>query len=307
MLVSVIIPTYNHRQFLGAALESVFSQTFTDYEVIVVNDGATDGTTEFLQPFINESRIRYFEQTNAGVAAARNRAVAAAKGEYIAFLDDDDVWPMDKLQWQVEFLSNNPEFDLVGGPSKFIDETGAEQAEGMDLKQGEITYDDLFWGCPFGSPGQTLIRRDAYLEVGGMNPDLWGTDDYDLYFRLARRKPMVGVPRIALYYRFHAGAASRNVSRMLLNTHKVLQKQLATWSRPERERYRKWGYRWLYKYLGCQVATQAMQAASRLDLDTFVARCLDLRIFFDQIPADPRLCAFMVKESIHRKIASSEK
>src|ERR1700719_2929443 len=99
--VSVIIPTYNHRDFVLDAIESVFAQTFTDYEVIVVNDGSPDDTASVLAPLASAGRIRYLEQANAGQGAARNRGIAQARGEFIALLDDDDRWPADKLEWQV--------------------------------------------------------------------------------------------------------------------------------------------------------------------------------------------------------------
>ena len=94
--VSVIIPTYNHVDYVAETLETVFAQTFGDYEVIVVNDGSPDGTAEVLRPSREAGRIRYIEQANAGQAAARNRGLAEARGEFIAFLDDDDLWPPDK-------------------------------------------------------------------------------------------------------------------------------------------------------------------------------------------------------------------
>src|SRR5271170_3450676 len=99
--VSVVIPTYNHRDFVVEALESVFAQTFTDYEVIVVNDGSPDDTAAVLRPYIESGRIRYIEQENRGQAGARNRGLAEARGEFVAYLDDDDLWLRDKLAWQV--------------------------------------------------------------------------------------------------------------------------------------------------------------------------------------------------------------
>src|SRR5260370_24652309 len=102
--VSVVIPAYRHRDFVLATLDSVFSQAFTDYEVIVINDGSSDDTTELLRPLAASGHIRYFEQANAGQATSRNRGIHAARGEFIALLDDDDLWPPDKLEWQVEAL-----------------------------------------------------------------------------------------------------------------------------------------------------------------------------------------------------------
>jgi glycosyltransferase involved in cell wall biosynthesis len=101
-LISVIIPTYRHRDFILRTLDSVFAQTRGDYEIIVVNDGSPDDTKTVLTPLVDAGRIRYVEQPNGGQSQARNRGLELARGKYIAFLDDDDLWPPDKLEWQTE-------------------------------------------------------------------------------------------------------------------------------------------------------------------------------------------------------------
>jgi glycosyltransferase involved in cell wall biosynthesis len=113
--VSVVIPTYRRQDMIIDTLESVFLQTFQDFEVIVVNDGSPDETAELLAPLAASGRIRYLEQPNQGQAAARHRGLEEATGEFIAFLDDDDLWPPDKLEWQVAYLERNPSIAAVGG------------------------------------------------------------------------------------------------------------------------------------------------------------------------------------------------
>src|SRR5439155_3912895 len=113
--VSIIIPTYNHRQYVLETLESVFAQTLADREIIVINDGSPDDTAEVLRPLAASGRIRYIQQANAGPSEARNRGLAEARGRFVAFLDDDDLWPADKLAWQVEALQHAPEAALIYG------------------------------------------------------------------------------------------------------------------------------------------------------------------------------------------------
>ena len=113
--VSVIVPTYNHGRYVLESLASVFGQTYRSFEVIVVNDGSPDNTAEVLKPLVEAGRIYYIEQPNAGQASARNRGFASARGEYIAFLDDDDLWPADKLSWQVGVLKAEPDLGLIAG------------------------------------------------------------------------------------------------------------------------------------------------------------------------------------------------
>src|SRR5438034_6092600 len=113
--VSVVIPTYCHQDTIIDTLKSVFLQTFQDFEVIVVNDGSPDETAQLVAPLAAVGRIRYLEQSNQGQAAARNRGLEEATGEFISFLDDDDLWPADKLEWQVSYLERNPSIAAVGG------------------------------------------------------------------------------------------------------------------------------------------------------------------------------------------------
>src|SRR4051794_22002333 len=119
-LVSVIIPTYKHRDYVLRTLESVFAQTFTDYEIIVVNDGSPDDTADVLRPLVEAGRIRYIEQPNAGQASARNRGIAEARGEFIAMLDDDDLWPAGKLEWQVAEMHRDSDAVVIYGFAEFF-------------------------------------------------------------------------------------------------------------------------------------------------------------------------------------------
>src|SRR5689334_17923461 len=106
--VSVVIPTYNHSRYVLDAVESVFAQTFTDYELIVVNDGSPDDTSDVLRPLVDAQKIQYIEQPNRGGAAARNAGLGRARGEFIVILDDDDLLPADKLESQVAEMKLSP-------------------------------------------------------------------------------------------------------------------------------------------------------------------------------------------------------
>src|SRR5690348_1122151 len=110
--VTVVIPTYRHRDFILQTLDSVFAQTMRDFEVIVVNDGSPDDTAALLAPLVATSRVAYFEQPNQGQSRARNLGIQHARGQYIALLDDDDLWPRDKLEWQAQFLDDNPDVGM---------------------------------------------------------------------------------------------------------------------------------------------------------------------------------------------------
>jgi glycosyltransferase involved in cell wall biosynthesis len=214
--VSVIIPCYKHGDTVAAAVESALAQTFTDREIIAINDGSPDDTAAVLAPY--GDRIRYFEQPNTGQAGARNRGIELARGEFIALLDDDDTWPADKLAWQVEAMRSDPEIVLVYGEDQRVGADGSvlppTPRRGYKRPAGRV-YDDFLEGCWIASPGQTLIRAAALQQVGGFDASIWGSDDWDLYLRLARVGTFHYENRFALHYRVHGGNASGDVLRHL--------------------------------------------------------------------------------------------
>jgi glycosyltransferase involved in cell wall biosynthesis len=228
--VSVIIPTYNHRDFIPNTLESVFSQTFEDYEIIMVNDGSPDKVGEYLRPLAEAGRINYIEQANQGQAAARNRGLAAARGEFVAFLDDDDMWQPDKLEWQVAAMKESgAETGVLYGQKTELGSKHLEAFPSANAPSGDVLAE--FAGAGWiQSPGQTLIRRSALEQAGGFDTNIWGVDDWDLWLRLARVTHFKFVPRVSLIYRRHQSNASINFYRMYLNANKVIRKNFGSQS-----------------------------------------------------------------------------
>lgn len=229
--VSVVIPTYNHRQYVLETLESVFAQTFADYEVVVVNDGSPDDTRDLLRPAAEAGRIRYFEQENRGQGAARNRGIAEARGEFIALLDDDDRWTPDKLAWQVACLRENPGAVLAYGDYTRLEPTG-ELSEWVEKECPSGRVYDLFRRqCWILSPGQTLIRASALERTGGFDPAVWGSDDWELYIRLAAAGEFIYRRALCLHYRVHATNASRRAVQHVRNHFKVVRRHIG-WNLP---------------------------------------------------------------------------
>lgn len=222
--VSVVIATYGHAELVLEAVQSVFAQTFGDHETIVVNDGSPDDTAARLQPLVDAGRIRYVEQRNQGPAAARNAGLALARGDYVAVLDDDDVWPSDRLEWQVGLLEAEPDAIVVYGQAQVVGGGGADEiVPPRDGADGDV-FDAFVRNVWIRTPGQTLIRRAALDAVGGFDPDLWGVDDWDLWLRLARRGRFLYRPRVAVRHRRHDDNASRDFRRMYRNGMKVVRK-----------------------------------------------------------------------------------
>ena len=206
--VSVVIPTRNGGALLLETLTSVFAQSHPAHEVLVVDDGSTDDTGRLLAPFEAAGRLRVLAQAGAGTAAARNTGVRHATGDFLALLDHDDVWPADKLEWQVDQLSSHPDAVLVYG---YMESFGLEQSHRWPDTIGPAgdvrrAFRRKNW---IRSPGQTLIRTDAVRAAGGFDAAVAGADDWDLYLRLADQGSFAYAHRLALRYRVHRGNQSR--------------------------------------------------------------------------------------------------
>lgn len=264
-VVSVIIPTYKHRDFILATLGSVFAQTFTDYEVIVINDGSPDDTALVLKPLAEAGRIRYIEQENQGQGAARNRGLAEAQGQFIALLDDDDLWPSDKLEWQVNALRGCPEAGMVTGPADMMDAATGLRLSRMPFYP-EVTFEMLFEGNPIVSPGQTLVRADVMKRLNGLNADIWGADDWDLWFRVAKNSRIIMEDRTALFYQIHPNNASGQMKRMLDNACRVIQLHLPDIDPKKRHQSKLAAYHFLNGYLGWRVSEQMHKAVAVRDI-----------------------------------------
>lgn len=223
--VSVIIPAYGHADYILDAIQSVRRQTFQDFEIIVINDGSPDDTRELLKPLADRQTIRYYEQKNQGQSVARNRGLGEARGQYIALLDDDDLWPENKLEWQVRLLEQNEDAVLVyGGVTPFSDAPPADSSVASEQAPNGDVMHQFARRNWIVSPGQTLIRKVAIMDANGFDASIWGADDYDLYLSLAKHGTFLYRHVLALFYRKHEGNASHQVDRLYRNTMKVRQK-----------------------------------------------------------------------------------
>jgi glycosyltransferase involved in cell wall biosynthesis len=225
-LVSVVIPAYNVAAYIGETLGSVFAQTFGDYEVIIINDGSPD-TLELervLAPFLE--RIVYLTQENGGAAVARNRGVQAARGEFVAFLDADDLWLPDYLAEQLEFVRSG-DYDLVYpdallfGDSPLAGRTFMETAP----SNGEVTFKSLISGqCNVITSG-VVARRQLILDAGLFDEQLRNAQDFDLWLRLVRRGARAAYQRkVLLRYRFHENSLSGDALNRINRELRVLGK-----------------------------------------------------------------------------------
>lgn len=212
--VSVVIATYQGEAFVRQTVESVLRQDHPSFELIVVDDGSRDGTRDVLRSF--GAKLALVEQANQGVAAARNAGAARARGEWIAFLDQDDLWEPELLSTLAAELERHDDWALVYADSWIVDRAGVRhgrRSEHLAYAQGEVLVPLLAGN--FIPIETSLFRRSAFLEVGGFEPRWRFLEDYDLVLRLARRWRVGYVDRVLASYRIHDRNLSHDIVGIL--------------------------------------------------------------------------------------------
>ncbi len=214
-LVSVIVPNYNYAGYLGAAIESALGQTYSTVEIIVIDDGSTDGSKAVIESY--GRGIKAIFQQNQGVAAARNNGVKAGRGEFVAFLDADDMWLPEKIERQVERFTEDPDLGLVHVGLTEIDQAGNSLAVRLGGGEGSEVWKDLLLFSPNGILGGgsgAMIPRSVFDALGGFDERLSTSADWDLYFRTAIRYAVGFVAEPLLKYRVHSSNMHSNIAVM---------------------------------------------------------------------------------------------
>ena len=221
--VSVVIPAYNAMTYLPDTLNSVLQQTFRDFEVLIIDDGSTDYIQTWVAQNVTDPRIRLIAQANQGLSAARNIGIANAQGEYVAFLDADDLWESTKLEKQVHYLNNNLAVGLVYNWISIIDAKGKPTGRVWSGNiEGNVLVELLqrnIIDCP-----SVLVRRKCFEDVGMFDPTLRSVEDWDMWIRIATRYPFAVTKEPLVYYRQHASNMSKNWSVMEKAFHQVIEK-----------------------------------------------------------------------------------
>lgn len=206
--VSVVLPVYNARPYVAEAIDSVLGQTFGDFELILVNDGSTDGSGEVLRAARDrDRRVVLVEQENRGLIVTLNEACARAKGKYIARMDADDICLPDRLARQVAFLDEHPNVAALGGSAKYLTESGLLPRQFRNPTDSDSLRTALETRSALIHPTVTM-RRDAFLAVGGYRSAFVDAEDYDLWLRMSERYDLNNLDAVVLHYRLHAGQVS---------------------------------------------------------------------------------------------------
>jgi glycosyltransferase involved in cell wall biosynthesis len=208
--ISIILPVYNAARFLRESLDSILDQTFSDFEVIAVDDGSVDGSPYILKQYQKrDKRLRvYYNAKNQGVSRTANKAIKLAQGDYIARMDADDVMIKNRLQLQYEFLKNNPEYVLVGGQVRLIDEDGNhKRIKNFPLNHKEIKS-MMYLACPVQQAtimvNRSKLPEDFVWYENGMNT----AEEVELLFKLLNYGKFKNLKQIVHDYRQHPGSLS---------------------------------------------------------------------------------------------------
>ena len=288
-LISVVVPVFNGEKTIKETIESVLKQTFTDFELLVINDGSQDLTVEVVEK-IQDSRIQVYSYPNAGLAASRNRGIDRSTGEYIAFIDADDLWTPDKLEDQFNALKSHPEAAVAYSWTDYIDEYSQFLGKGGHITVNGNIYPHLLLTDLLENGSNPLIRKQAFIEVGNFDESLSAAEDWDMLLRLAIRYHFIAVSSPQVLYRISSNSMSFNVLQQERESLKVIERAFN--QAPESLQYlKKPSLANLYKYLTYKslegtpqqkkglVAARMLSSAVKNDLSLLQAKVIGKVVF----------------------------
>jgi glycosyltransferase involved in cell wall biosynthesis len=212
-MISVIIPTYNSDKYISEAIRSVLRQTCTDYEIIVIDDGSTDSTREIIEN--NFPQVRYFYIPNQGVSIARNYGMRRACGEFIAFLDADDLWLPEKLEKQLKVFNADQELMLVFTEHRVFDTNGFRKtifSKKKRLMKGDVVKNLFLYSHVATST--VMVRRQVFQEIGYFEENLKAAEDDNLWMRIALKFRIHLLDEVLVHYRWTENSLSRSASNL---------------------------------------------------------------------------------------------
>ena len=246
-LVSIIIPYYNLEAYIAQTAWSARRQTYPHLEIIVVDDGSPVPATSCLRDI---NGVRFLRTENRGCAAARNYGFSHSSGQYLIFLDGDDLLLPGAVEAHLRTLNSKPDAALSFGPVRIIDELGRQMRSPHICRPRKSYFLMLLESNPIECPGGAMIRRDAFEEAGLFDESLRNAEDYDLYLRMARCHPFVQHESCVVEYRKHGGGKSQQKEKMLRTVMTILDKleKSNLLTKTELRRLRHGRCRWLHTF-----------------------------------------------------------
>lgn len=236
-VASIIVPAYNVQKTLPATLAALLKQTLMDFEIIIVNDGSTDATSDIAATFLYDPRVRIIHQLNRGLAGARNTGIAAAKGRFIGFCDADDLWEPEKLSVHFQHLSRNPEVGVSYSGSALIDDDGNLLGTAQKPRLNRVSAAHILKRNPVGNGSAPVIRKCVFDDIAYrpeheterdwyFDETLRQSEDIECWLRIAitTRWAFEGVPGLLTQYRISQGALSANTDRQFATWQQMIDK-----------------------------------------------------------------------------------
>ena len=226
--VSVILPTFNGQKYIAEAIDSALGQTIEPYEIIVVDDGSTDSTEKIVRGY--GSKVRYIYQKNKGVSGAYNAGIAVASGNYIAFLEHDDIWAPEKNASQVRCFEDDGPLGMVYSPALLLEEGKPSKCNVINLDdgEGEVTFAAFFAGNRVLNCSTVMIKKSVLEDVGGFLEELPLSFDYDLWLRIASKYRVACLSKPFATYRIHSGNLSRDANDLVASVSSL--KAILSWT-----------------------------------------------------------------------------
>jgi Glycosyl transferase family 2 len=306
--VSVVMTVYNVAAYIGAAIESALAQTLRDFDVLVRDDGSTDGTVRVAERF-SDPRLRVERSPHRGAAIQLREGVEQTSGRYLAFLNGDDLWSPNKLERHVQFLDSHPGADLTFSWSRIIDEEGRDTGLTSPMWDGPVSLSELLADNVIGNGSALVFRRDALAAAGGIDTSFDACYDLDAWLRIGalRQGNLWAIPEFLTSYRRRAGQTTADVPVMERSFEQLLQK--ARWfaprpvalvepqARANMQRFCAYGW---YQAGSYGRSLQTMARSMRQDPRTFFA---DRRNWDLSVAA---LSGLLLPAGLHRKVTRAE-
>jgi len=226
--VSVVLPTFNGEKYIRQAIDSVFTQSLPPNEIIVVDDGSTDGTEHIVRSY--GSQVRYIYQKNKGVSGAYNAGIEVASGNYIAFLEHDDVWEPEKNACQVQCFEEDEQLGMVYSPALLLEEGKLSKRNVVNLDNGGgvVTFADFFTRNRVLNCSTVMLKKSVLDDVGGFLEDLPLSFDYDLWLRIAAKYKIICLSKPLATYRIHSGNLSKDANDLAASVSSL--KTILSWT-----------------------------------------------------------------------------
>ncbi len=224
-LISIVCPLYNAERFITLSLQSALNQSFQDFEIIVVDDGSSDRSSELVNKLISkDSRITLLQEIHHGIATTRNIGIKRSHGELIAFLDADDLWHPDKLSQQLSSLRQHPEAGIISCLSVLIDEENKILGWIGGVNLNGMVYKHTLERNGISCGSIPLIKKECLYEVGLFDPKLTAASDWDCWIKITKHYPLFTIPKPLVGYRRSAISTTKNYDQIMEDSKNVLKK-----------------------------------------------------------------------------------